>query len=342
MGETRRSIHCGYCDRRTLHEKEQLSNGMGCLLTILSCGWFIPLWLFYSVLVLPFRPYRCTQCGSGASSGRGLVLLAGGLGLLTFLFVIPNIGGDNSSGVAPDEPPDEPVAANEPKPLERIPKAPGPDGGNDARRPAEPDAVAFDIPVLVGKSIDELRESLGRPKGQTEPSNLQLSLGTDKWSNSFNSAGQKMVVTFNPKSRRVIDFFLSGTNTTLLMNRANITGNSPKLTVTPVKSLRDPSAITGIRIREAEEVEHNPQRHTSDSNAKDSLSTDAVEPADKEAQKDLERFQKVARSRLTLTRQAISSGKVGSLQIKWMKEIIKKAPDSDEAKEATELLKKLE
>lgn len=59
------SRHCGNCGRQTLHVKEQLSNGMGCLLTILTAGLFIPFWLLYSIFILPFRPFRCQQCGKG-------------------------------------------------------------------------------------------------------------------------------------------------------------------------------------------------------------------------------------------------------------------------------------
>jgi hypothetical protein len=59
------SRFCKICDRNTLHEKQQLSGGMGCLLTILTGGLFLPFWMFYSALILPFRPYRCQQCGKG-------------------------------------------------------------------------------------------------------------------------------------------------------------------------------------------------------------------------------------------------------------------------------------
>lgn len=59
------SRYCSNCDRKTLHAKQQLSGGMGCLLTILTGGLFLPLWLIYSMLVLPFRPFRCQTCGKG-------------------------------------------------------------------------------------------------------------------------------------------------------------------------------------------------------------------------------------------------------------------------------------
>lgn len=60
-----KSRYCQRCHRHTLHTKEQLSNGMGCLLTVVTGGLFIPLWLLYGILILPFRPFRCQQCGKG-------------------------------------------------------------------------------------------------------------------------------------------------------------------------------------------------------------------------------------------------------------------------------------
>ena len=62
---TQVSRHCKNCGRKTLHEKKMLSNGMGCLLTLITGGLFLPIWLLYGVIVLPFRPYRCQQCGGG-------------------------------------------------------------------------------------------------------------------------------------------------------------------------------------------------------------------------------------------------------------------------------------
>jgi hypothetical protein len=59
------SSFCKTCNRQTLHEKKYISNGMGCLLSILTAGLFLPVWLLWGVLVLPFRPFRCQSCGKG-------------------------------------------------------------------------------------------------------------------------------------------------------------------------------------------------------------------------------------------------------------------------------------
>jgi hypothetical protein len=57
-------LHCKDCARKTLHVKHIFGGGMGCLLTILTCGLFVPVWLLVDVLGL-FRPYHCQVCGKG-------------------------------------------------------------------------------------------------------------------------------------------------------------------------------------------------------------------------------------------------------------------------------------
>lgn len=64
MAVTQVRRHCRYCKRYTLHEKHYMGCGMGLLLTLVTGGLFLPLWAMY-VLLLPFSPYRCQQCGGG-------------------------------------------------------------------------------------------------------------------------------------------------------------------------------------------------------------------------------------------------------------------------------------
>ncbi len=68
----------------------------------------------------------------------------------------------------------------------------------------------FDVPSLCGMTIDEVRRTLGPPKGDAkpEPSERQLALGVDEWENVFEKAGDSLLVTFNPQTRDVIDFFI--------------------------------------------------------------------------------------------------------------------------------------
>jgi DNA-directed RNA polymerase subunit RPC12/RpoP len=59
-----RSYFCNQCKRQTLHIKSVFSGGMGCLLTIITGGLFLPIWLLLAFAQV-FKPYRCQQCGSG-------------------------------------------------------------------------------------------------------------------------------------------------------------------------------------------------------------------------------------------------------------------------------------
>jgi uncharacterized protein (DUF983 family) len=56
--------HCKVCGQRTLHEHEHFSGGMGCLLTILTAGLFLPIWVLI-LIIEAFQPWRCQRCGSG-------------------------------------------------------------------------------------------------------------------------------------------------------------------------------------------------------------------------------------------------------------------------------------
>ena len=116
-------------------------------------------------------------------------------------------------------------------------------------QPKEPAPIIFDIPSLLGKSIDEIRKILGKPQDQEmEPTELQLKIGIDDWNNIFTKDGQELLVTFNPRTRRVMDFFLEGQDKTILMQRGNLAEGTSAYRIEPVKEIRNPSKITGIKI----------------------------------------------------------------------------------------------
>ncbi|MBA4159738.1 MAG: hypothetical protein H0X65_20020 [Gemmatimonadetes bacterium] len=114
---------------------------------------------------------------------------------------------------------------------------------------SEPAPILFDVPFLIGKSIDEVREALGRPQDRSvEPTELQLAVGIGEWSNVFTRNGQDLLVTFNPRTRKVVDLFLDGTDRATLMRRGNLTEQSHEYQIEVVRALRDPSTITGLKI----------------------------------------------------------------------------------------------
>ena len=63
MAAKQASRKCRGCGQRTLHIKQQMvSEGMGCLLTVITGGLFLIVWvvlLLFDVL----QPWRCQQCG---------------------------------------------------------------------------------------------------------------------------------------------------------------------------------------------------------------------------------------------------------------------------------------
>ena len=62
MDTYQRPRFCKYCRRNTIHSREQFGTGLGCLLTLLTAGLFLPVWLLIW-LVQSQRPLRCELCG---------------------------------------------------------------------------------------------------------------------------------------------------------------------------------------------------------------------------------------------------------------------------------------
>jgi len=88
-----------------------------------------------------------------------------------------------------------------PKPAEEV----------QAVQPAAP-AYAFDIPSLLGQDIDALKQTLGAPTEDSEPTAAQLQLGTDTWEKSWTKGEYDLMATYDVKTKKVVDLFLS-TNT---------------------------------------------------------------------------------------------------------------------------------
>lgn len=49
---------------------------------------------------------------------------------------------------------------------------------------------AFDVPLLVGNDIDQIKAMLGEPTDDCEPTQQQLELGTRVWSKTFSNSGR--------------------------------------------------------------------------------------------------------------------------------------------------------
>lgn len=109
--------------------------------------------------------------------------------------------------------------------------------------------IIFDIPALMGKSIDEIRDILGPPtESKLEPTELQSKIGVDEWSNNFENGGRELLVTFYPDSRKVKDFFIPGEDGMAINRMCNLKPEHDFYKVERVPMLAHRSRITGIII----------------------------------------------------------------------------------------------
>lgn len=96
---------------------------------------------------------------------------------------------------------------------------------------------------VLGKSVDT----------NLEPTKLQLKImGQDTtWDNSFNKDEVDLLVTYNPRTRKVIDFFISDLgdqNKTRIMASGNLKNGDPTYQIEFVAALKTPTMYTGVKI----------------------------------------------------------------------------------------------
>ena len=117
--------------------------------------------------------------------------------------------------------------------------------------------MAVDVPTFVGNTIEEVRNCLGRPReSQLEPpptrpkrtARKSLRVKDEGWTNTFDTNGVTLVVTFNARTRRVRDIVLTGTDEEELMQRGNLTLTSPTYIVLPVYNPQKSSDLLGVRV----------------------------------------------------------------------------------------------
>ena len=56
---------CKDCGQNKLFEKQGPSHILHLILSVITVGLWIPIWIL-CVVLNAFRPYRCTNCGKGA------------------------------------------------------------------------------------------------------------------------------------------------------------------------------------------------------------------------------------------------------------------------------------
>jgi hypothetical protein len=84
--------------------------------------------------------------------------------------------------------------------------------------------IVFNVPSLLHKNIDEIRNVLGKPIGaeMLEPTKEQMDTNFESWDNNFEKNGCSLLVTFNPQTRKVIDFYITTTTSEKIENIDNL------------------------------------------------------------------------------------------------------------------------
>jgi rRNA maturation protein Nop10 len=63
MAQVQAQRMCKVCGKKTLHAKPVMGDGFGCLLTLLTCGLFLLIWIPMKFCEAVSR-YTCQTCGS--------------------------------------------------------------------------------------------------------------------------------------------------------------------------------------------------------------------------------------------------------------------------------------
>lgn len=117
--------------------------------------------------------------------------------------------------------------------------------------------ASFDVKSLIGDDIKEVRAKLGTPQEDTDPAQRHLDAGIKQWEKRYFKDGKGLLVTYDIKTGRVIDFFVT-TNVVdskgltkdkeHLLKVAGVDSGDPFYQIVFVQALRDPKSYTGVKI----------------------------------------------------------------------------------------------
>ena len=121
---------------------------------------------------------------------------------------------------------------------------------------AQQKEAVFDVPALVGKNVDEVKAALSAYQRKTlEPTNEQIKAGVKEWQVEFEKDRKDLLVTYDISTKKIKDFFI-GTDDPSgktqdkkhLLELGNLREDDPKYEVEFVKTVRDPSYFTGVKV----------------------------------------------------------------------------------------------
>ncbi|MGC1722937.1 MAG: hypothetical protein WA746_28505 [Isosphaeraceae bacterium] len=182
MSVTQSRYWCATCNQYTLHERHLFGAGWGCLLTILTAGIFIPIWLLISLCETLSNPPRCQKCGEGHTSivqaiTTGFLLLMIGVGAVGWLMMDLT---KKQSAAIPPAPPIPAAAEGEPA---KSQPAPGPAKPAIAvdKVPAKPTIAVDKVPakpaIAVDKSVADEVDAIEKERNDAIHARTLLSVG---------------------------------------------------------------------------------------------------------------------------------------------------------------------
>lgn len=83
-------------------------------------------------------------------------------------------------------------------------------------------AFVFDVPVLLGQSLGQIEQQLGKPKSADTPN-----ASADELERTYTKQDQKLIITYNTKTKQLESFFLPApgpTETTKNCNKLLVAG----------------------------------------------------------------------------------------------------------------------
>ncbi|MBC6989313.1 hypothetical protein [Hymenobacter sp. BT491] len=125
-----------------------------------------------------------------------------------------------------------------------------------ASQPRRNTTPALDLPALLVQNIDSLRRLIGPPRelqgegSAAEPGarDSGTAAKVENWVNTFEKNRSTLIVTFNARTRKVVDIVLPGTDEEELMQQANLSLYDSRYIVLPVGDPKSLDRITGLRI----------------------------------------------------------------------------------------------
>jgi len=89
MAERHTSMYCSHCRRQTAAIQSTANNVLHLLLSLITCGAWLPIW--FLCVLLPGSK-RCTICGSTTAGGRFVAFVLNTTGTVLVLLVLACIG----------------------------------------------------------------------------------------------------------------------------------------------------------------------------------------------------------------------------------------------------------